>query len=50
MGRREFYAWVDQCHKEVIEASEESPDSWRNTEKNSWWERAREKRRKMQGH
>lgn len=50
MGRREFFAWVEQLQFEVAqESGEMTPDSWRNVEQNDWWQKAKEKRNKLQG-
>lgn len=49
MGRRQFYLWVEQASIEAGRAQED-PDSWKNTENNRWWQAARERRRRLQGH
>lgn len=47
MGRKEFYAWLTQMDREQREEYEQTPDSWKNTEQDSWWQQARERRKKM---
>lgn len=45
MGRNEFYAWVDQASRELSEKRADDPGSWKGTEEDDWWIRAREKLR-----
>jgi hypothetical protein len=48
MGRKEFYAWVDQCYQEMS-GGEQDEGSWNNYENDPWYQQAREKRSKLQG-
>lgn len=49
MGRRQFYAWVDQAHRELGQHQADDPHSWAGTDDDEWWQQARERRRKAQG-
>lgn len=46
MGRREFYAWVDQAHRELA-AGRETPDQWGDRQ-DPWWQQAHQKARSGQ--
>lgn len=48
MGRREFYAWVDQCAREQKKVKADDPHSWQGTDDDEWWQEARERRRQAQ--
>lgn len=43
MGRRQFYAWVDQADRETSGVAA-NPDSWEAAEHDEWWANARQKR------
>jgi hypothetical protein len=49
MGRKEFYGWVEQMGREYAEEHEQSPDSWKNTDNDGWWQEARRKRDESRG-
>lgn len=49
MGKREFYAWVDEVHRDTFGPAP-SPHRWvQNSEEDDWFERARERRDKQMG-
>lgn len=51
MGRNEFYAWVDQAHRESEGQKADDPHSWRGVDADEWWQAARERReRQRRGH
>ena len=50
MGRREFFAWVDQAAAEKRGGREaDDPHSWAGTDEDPWGQQAREKRRQARG-
>lgn len=49
MGRHEFYAWVDQANREQNAGVADDPNSWKGTDEDEWWQKAREKRDKAMG-
>lgn len=44
MGRREFYAIVDETHRQVERANGKRPGSWEGYENNAWYQERRRKR------
>lgn len=48
MGKREFYAWVDQVYRDSF-GSEPNPHNWSGDDNDDWWQKAREKRDKLLG-
>lgn len=44
MGRREFYAWVEQAEREITAQSADDPHSWKGTDEDEWWQQARQRR------
>ena len=44
MGKREFYAWVDQAAREIGKKTANDPHSWEGTDEDEWWQRARRER------
>lgn len=49
MGKREFYAWVDQAARELKKVKADDPHSWQGTDDDEWWVKARQKRDKAMG-
>ena len=50
MGKREFYAWVDQAYREIERESKgASTDSWEGADQDPWWQQARARRDKELG-
>ncbi len=43
MGRRYFYAIVDETHRRLTEQNQSSVGSWDGYERNAWYQRARQK-------
>jgi hypothetical protein len=43
MGRRQFYAWVEQIGRETGN-HKAGVDRWEDTDADDWWEKARRKR------
>jgi hypothetical protein len=48
MGKREFYGWVDQAHREQ-DGQHVDPDSWEAAEQDQWWQEARRRRDEARG-
>lgn len=48
MGRREFYAWVEQLQAEMERRSTQE-DSWEAAEQDPGWQKMREKRERARG-
>lgn len=49
MGRREFYAWVDQVAREQSKVQASDPHSWEGAESDEWWQEARRRRDEAMG-
>lgn len=51
MGRREFYAWVNQCHREIERMNDRNarPDSWQGAEQDPYHQRVAAKREREFG-
>lgn len=50
MGRRYFYAIVDETYRQQMKAEQRRTDSWQGYEGDAFWQRARLKtRRKLSG-
>ena len=44
MGRRQFYAWVEQALREKGKVQADDPHSWEGTDADEWWQEARKRR------
>lgn len=49
MGRREFYAWVDQAAREQSKVKANDPHSWDGADEDEWWQEARRRRDEAMG-
>ena len=48
MGKREFYAWVEQLHDEHVKR-QQGEDTWDASENDPAWQKMRDKREKARG-